>query len=644
MKAIVYFALVILVLSLTAVNAAAEKFALVIAVGDYPEESRWPDISSVNDVPHVQASLLSLGFAESHIFYLKDEQATRAGILQAFSDLSAQLSEGDMVYIHYSGHGQQVLDDNDDEIDELDEAIVPHDSPMAFEAGIYEGENLIRDDELGRLTNDIRRICGPDGQVVLILDSCHSGTGTRGMGKVRGTDKVMAPDDFKVNYAAVESTAGIVDRDMAGLAPMASYYGASPRELNYEAIDEQRRPVGSLSYAMSQVLTEAQEPLSFIDVYDRVRLKMKSLAPRQNPQWEGPSDVNLFDGSQVASSSNNKVIDIYTDNLISIDAGTLTDVYTGTKVQLIAENGDVVSSGSVTVANLITSEVELITAIERGEFYHVDIVEKIEPPIRVTLGTNISEDSPWAELLRQVVSLSTTEIVAANADLHLRECEDQSLQLATRVGEVLETIRSPINVQKAMIESMLTRVRAYSQGQFLREFEQVNRRHDFQLQLILVDCRSGAVVKEVSEQDSELPIGTCVQFKITNKGIKGAYFSLIDIQSDNIVNIIAPATELGYTADEYYLEPGSEYVTDYLIEIAQPAGQEALKLLSSDKPLDLSRVIRTKGQSTRGLTDSNPLEQLFADTYGSVKTRGISVKKSHATAIGAQTLYFHIVE
>jgi hypothetical protein len=72
---------------------------------------------------------------------------------------------------HYSGHGTQVPDVQPfDEPDGLDEALCPWDATA-------EGENLIRDDELGVWLDDL-----PAQRVTVILDCCHAGTGTKDVG------------------------------------------------------------------------------------------------------------------------------------------------------------------------------------------------------------------------------------------------------------------------------------------------------------------------------------------------------------------------------------------------------------------------------------------------------------------------------
>lgn len=624
--------------------ASAEKHALIIAIGDYPEESRWPDISSRNDVAHVEAALLQLGFVTSDISYLYDADATKAGIEQEFSKLLARVNTGDIVYIHYSGHGQQVLDDDGDEIDQLDEAIVPYDSPMLFDEGVYEGQRLLRDDHISTLTSALRKKIGPTGQLILVMDSCHSGTGTRGMGKARGTDRIMAPADFTVNIQSVEKAAGIATPGK-DLAPMASYYGASPRELNYETMDEQSRPVGSLSYAISQVLSQTKSELSFRELFERVRLKMKVLAPRQNPQWEGPENTILL-GGQVRKAADYFVIrKVLSSTKISIDAGTLVDIYEGATIHITnPSDGQLVTTGTVTDAGLTESVVEIMSPLADGQYYHVTASERTYPRIALTVHLSEELEEDIAVLSTVIRRLPFAKLTAANADIFVGRCEGESLQLSTKEGDALAVIAYGSEVKEAAQKQIANSLRSYAQGKYLKSLESSVIGYDFVVELVLIDCTTKQPLPSSTATSNILPVGSCVQFEVSNEGLKGAYFSLIDIQPDNVVNIIAPATYLGYTADEYFLKPGETYRTDYPIEIGQPYGEETVKLIASASPLDLSAVITTQGKATRGLANSGPLEQIFAESYGSYGTRGMSTARKTGQQLTTKTLHFKIVQ
>jgi len=131
---------------------------------------------------------------------IQDDAATTTGIKDGIIEFSGNLNPGDFAYVFFSGHGQQVKDDNQDEGDGYDEAFVPYNSPEKFVKGKNEGQYLIRDDEFSELFDQLRTKIGKNGHLVVVLDSCHSGTGTRGVRLMRGTDELMADSIYIVQY------------------------------------------------------------------------------------------------------------------------------------------------------------------------------------------------------------------------------------------------------------------------------------------------------------------------------------------------------------------------------------------------------------------------------------------------------------
>ena len=92
--------------------------------------------------------LKSYGFKQNNIITLINQEATKRNIVKAFDLLTDRVKKGDRIYLHFSCHGQQVVDLNDDEPDGLDEAIIPYDAMRRFKSGVYEGENHLIDDEI----------------------------------------------------------------------------------------------------------------------------------------------------------------------------------------------------------------------------------------------------------------------------------------------------------------------------------------------------------------------------------------------------------------------------------------------------------------------------------------------------------------
>lgn len=641
-----FYVLISLIVSLFfASEIKAEKYALIIAIGDYPDAGGWSDISSANDVPHVKNALLCLGFENENIVVVRDAAATKEQILFQFSQLKNRVSQGDIIYIHYSGHGQQVVDDNNDELDLLDEAIVPFDSPLKYESGINEGQFLIRDDELGALTYELRQVIGQEGQLILVLDSCHSGTGTRGLGKVRGTDKLMAPKDF-VSIGSTEKSMQISMESAQNLASIASFFGSSAKELNYETIDEQKNTVGSLSYAISSVLANMNEAFTFEELFDLVKLKMKKIAPMQHPQWEGPKNTLVFGQKAFENNEFFAIANIIDEMNVEMSGGTLSGVYVGSKIDVFnKKDNTILVSGEVISARLTNAMVQLENEVIFSENtpYGIKISSYAYPNLKINLAVSLSEIEKWNPLYEQIISIPNIEICEENADFYMLDADDNAVILSTKNGQILSKMYNEDLGSNEKLLSFKKSLLSYMQANFLRSYNNFNPRINCDIEILNIDPDSEEVVSTFDPLKDVMKPGDCIKFKISNNGINGAYVSLLDIQPDNYINLIIPPTELGYTAEEYYVKPGESITSHFIIEIAEPFGEETLLLLASREPQDLSGIISTGGQTKRGFSELDSFQQLLLSSYGNVQQRGTKIRQSKREIISTKTLFFDIV-
>lgn len=167
----------------------ATKRALIIGIGDYPQESGWRAITGDKDIAIVQETLLSSGFTQDNIVSLANTQATHIAIVNAMETLIQSSRKGDVVYIHFSGHGQLITDTSGDEPNGFDESWIPYDAQKVYKKGIYEGEHHLVDDELNDMLHRLRDKLGQEGRIVVIADACHSGGGSRDEDEenIRGT-------------------------------------------------------------------------------------------------------------------------------------------------------------------------------------------------------------------------------------------------------------------------------------------------------------------------------------------------------------------------------------------------------------------------------------------------------------------------
>lgn len=112
-----------------------------------------------NDARDMSALASQQGIASR---VLLTAQATRAKVLQALRADAKELKSGDFYFLSYSGHGGQIPDVSHDETDKQDETWC-----------LYDGELI--DDELYLELSRFR----PGVRVLVLSDSCHSGTVTR---------------------------------------------------------------------------------------------------------------------------------------------------------------------------------------------------------------------------------------------------------------------------------------------------------------------------------------------------------------------------------------------------------------------------------------------------------------------------------
>ena len=195
---------------LLANQAEAKKIALLIGV-TYDATSGWTDVKSLKDVDMLEEALNNAGFK---VYTLKGRDATHGGILNAINSLKC--ASGDMVWIHFSGHGQQMPDVMGDETDDhMTEAFIPSDAPKR-PTDKYRGENHLTDDEIKDALIPIRNRLTSKGDLLVTIDACHSGDGTRGLNGVdtlmeRGTTLVFRPGKRTIikNKLAKNAASGI---------------------------------------------------------------------------------------------------------------------------------------------------------------------------------------------------------------------------------------------------------------------------------------------------------------------------------------------------------------------------------------------------------------------------------------------------
>jgi hypothetical protein len=227
-RSVILLSLLILLAGAPAASAGIR--ALLVGIAEYPAEAGVETLGAPpNDLKLMKDLLVGkFGAAPEMILTLQDRQATSRGIQEAFRrHLIDQCQPEDAVVFYFVGHGTQVPDGwpdpGDETEDQLDEALVPYDYRES------DNSTWLNDDMMHRLLKAV-----PARHVMVVFDSCHAGTGTRG---TRGVD---TPFHWKTTASPVLSESSIREASALGhhVFFSACRAGEKAHEIRSEELDD----------------------------------------------------------------------------------------------------------------------------------------------------------------------------------------------------------------------------------------------------------------------------------------------------------------------------------------------------------------------------------------------------------------------
>jgi hypothetical protein len=247
----------------------------------------------VNDVTNIRDSLIKFfGFEAEDMRVVTDERATKKNIVERLKWLVKGAKAGDRLVFHFSGHGSQVRDRDGDELkDKLDEILCPHDMD-------WDGTYLV-DDELRKLFAGLPKGCALE----VLLDSCHSGTGTR---ELLGLAHLPPELSFKPRFlpppvdiqCRVDGDLpvqrlfdGPVSSNPSRLAPnalpeyLSLFSGCADNQTSADALIGGKYN-GAFTYYFCKHLRDVKGKISRADLLKRVRASLKHEDFDQVPQLE----------------------------------------------------------------------------------------------------------------------------------------------------------------------------------------------------------------------------------------------------------------------------------------------------------------------------------------------------------------------
>jgi len=223
----------------------------------------------------------------------QEDKPTRQAVIDGFRNHLCQAGPDDVALFYYSGHGSQEKAPQQFwhlEPDHLDETIVCYDSRT-------EGSWDVADKELAAL---IAETAQQGAHVLVILDSCHSGSGTRA---AEGSSIRLAPrdardrplDTFIPGVATRATSSAAVDPAKGSPDSVTGEWFSLPHGRHVvisacraeESAREKPMPDGDirgvLSYYLLDTLQQVGPNLSYRDVFSRANALVQNIVTEQNP-------------------------------------------------------------------------------------------------------------------------------------------------------------------------------------------------------------------------------------------------------------------------------------------------------------------------------------------------------------------------
>ena len=373
-------------------------YGLLVGIDDYP--APVPKLEGcVNDVNAIEDYLRNRLNSEQYELHLqrlttngKDEKPTRQAVIAGFEKHLARATEQDVVLFYYSGHGSQEPAPPEFrhlEPDGMNETLVCWDSRT-------ENGWDLADKELNYL---LSKIAKKNPHIIVILDSCHSGSGTRDVVPKKGVRHTPADrrarsiDEFIFSLNDLEA----VNNGASSTAPSDELGGWNLPQVRhvllsscqdcelaseYAGNGEQR---GAFSYFLLDTLQNTNGSLTYRELFKRSSSLVRSRIKDQTPQLESTLQEDLelpFLGGDDAISKRDPYFTVSCENnRWVIDAGAVHGIPEG-------QNGDLVRLALYPLGTPVEQMRQLSAAVGEAEVIevhaHQSLVAIIDAPDGLT--------------------------------------------------------------------------------------------------------------------------------------------------------------------------------------------------------------------------------------------------------------------
>lgn len=454
-------------------SSQRKKWAILIGVNFYPDAEQRLE-GAVNDVEDIHSYLERYHGPIITFKLIADapenpSQMTPKGsptswptytnVTDAITKVTRTAAPGDLVYIHFSGHGtlkpttpQEYRND-----DGSDAALV------LLNPGIGHQVRYLRGIDLASLFD---AMMAKDVSLVVTLDCCHSGAVNRGeKSRIRGvpwdyqTDALFPPEE------TVPPSPRSRNRGRR-LASIERHWLLRPdrytliaacgsNEIARECEGKDGRPHGALSYFLFQALSFAsrnRQAVTLGKLYDYICARLHVALPYQHPILLGTRDSAFMGTTSTETTSNINVLNTFPDNKVILDIGLVHGASVGDEYVLspaawlnpspVYQRPEIICR--IMSAFALQSEAEVqgydhIRKVQSG--WHATLYRHSNPKALVLLHPGV--DSTWENTIGKSSWLQTTDCIAVTAALpsfQVRSTADNNFEILDAMSNPMQHV------------------------------------------------------------------------------------------------------------------------------------------------------------------------------------------------------------
>jgi hypothetical protein len=541
------------------------KRALLIGV--HYQDDRL-QLNTDRDVKLVSETLTNdrFGFAPAAVVVKStSDETTRDGILKAFDDLVLATQKGDIVYVQYSGHGDQIPDRDGDEADGYDETLVPSNVSES-------GDNQVTDDEVGRFIDHL--MAKAPASVTIIFDCCHSGTIARGpkARKIPATFWKNRVDVVPASHPG-ESSGGMIPKG-PGSTALVVMSAARSDQPAFETTKGDS--MGAFSFGLVKALSspDVGPQTTARELFDRICQHVKEQNQLQVPMIEGQLDMEFL-GGEVRPSQPYLPIEFKAGQL-TVPAGVFHGLTEGSEFEIhragAASPTDATRLAKATIKSTSTFESELTltegdaAALREMSGLRAFEIKRAAPDngIRLAIDPAVQKEGTWLavesalkafQLVSGMTYTASTkeEMPAGDYNVLVESSKPGSIRLYRKDGTPLATPELDLTAPDSN-QRLQEALNQEARWQFLYAMRNTasNSGVKVQLRVIPVEVKpdpdnAGSVVyvkdrQHLPETGGEINIRKNEYFRIEvkNIGTQDAYVNLLSMESTGNVGLIFP--------------------------------------------------------------------------------------------------------